>query len=286
MLSYRHAFHAGNFADVHKHAAWLLGIRHLLKKTSPFCLLDAYAGAGEYELGSEAARKTGEWENGIGRLLAAADLPPALVAYRDAILAFNDGNPIARYPGSPLLAASILREQDRLVCLELHPSDYPTLKNRLVRDARIHVHKRDAREGLPALVPPPEKRGLVLIDPAYEQAVEYSDVPRAILAALARWPAGSYLLWYPLLAGNPHVPMLAALETGAIQKMLIHELLLFHEAPGLRGSGLAWINPPWRADAALDEAGGWLRRLGDVDAKATLDWRVREADSGLAGGPR
>lgn len=274
MLSYRHAFHAGNFADVHKHAAWLLGIRSLQRKPSPFCLLDAYAGAGAYDLDSTAARKTGEWGHGIGRLLTGTGLPPMLVAYRDAILGFNDDDGLKRYPGSPSLAAGMLRGNDRLVCLELHPADYPALKSRFARDPRVHVHKRDAREGLPALLPPVEKRGLVLIDPPYEQAAEYLDVPKAIHAALARWPAGGYLLWYPLLAGNPHVPMLAALATACSRRMLVQELSLFPEAPGLRGSGLAWINPPWRADEELARAGEWLRRLGSANAGSSMDWRV------------
>ncbi|HEX7029541.1 MAG TPA: 23S rRNA (adenine(2030)-N(6))-methyltransferase RlmJ [Gammaproteobacteria bacterium] len=280
MLSYRHAFHAGNFADVHKHAAWLLGIRSLQGKTAPFCLLDAYAGAGVYDLDAEAARKTGEWENGIGRLLEGENLPPALAAYRDAVREFNGRGRVTRCPGSPALAAMSLRERDRLVCLELHPADHPALKSFLGRDSRVHVHRRDAREGLPALLPPPEKRGLVLIDPPYEQAAEYSDVPKTILAACARWSTGSYLLWYPLLAGNPHRPMLAALADGGVSKMLVQELLLFPDAPGLRGSGIAWINPPWQADAALAETGDWLRRLGSPDAKALLDWRVPESASG------
>ncbi|HEX6929317.1 MAG TPA: 23S rRNA (adenine(2030)-N(6))-methyltransferase RlmJ [Gammaproteobacteria bacterium] len=269
MLSYRHAFHAGNFADVHKHAAWLFGIRSLLRKPSPFCLLDAYAGAGQYDLGSDAARKTGEWENGVARLLAGEDLPPVLAAYRDAVVAFNGGGPLAHYPGSPALAAAQLREHDRLVCLELHPADYPALKSQFARDPRVHIHRRDAREGLPALLPPRERRGLVLVDPPYEQAAEYSEVPEAVLAACARWPTGSYLIWYPLLADNPQEAMLALLAGGG-RELLVQELLLFPEAPGLRGSGIAWINPPWQADAALAEAGNWLRRLGDDHARSRL----------------
>jgi len=274
VLSYRHAFHAGNFADVHKHSAWLLGIHALLRKPSPFCLLDAYAGAGAYALDDPAARKTGEWESGIGRLEAAGEMPDVLATYRDAVRAFNDNEPLQRYPGSPALAARELREQDRLVCLELHPTDFPLLKRRFASDFRVHVHHRDAREGLPALLPPPEKRGLVLIDPAYEQAAEYADVPKAVHSALARWPSGSYLLWYPLLSGKLHVSMLRSLAEG-VRTLLVQELLLFPEAPGLQGSGLAWINPPWQADVSLREAGDWLcGNLGASGARASLDWRA------------
>lgn len=277
MLSYRHAFHAGNFADVHKHAAWLHGILALQAKPAPVCLYDVYAGAGGYDLHDAAARKTGEWEAGIGRLLGEDDVPDALVPYVEAVRAFNAGESLETYPGSPALAAARLRERDRLVCLELHPADHPALKSRFADDQRIAIHRRDAREGLPALVPPPERRGLVLIDPPYEQAAEYADVPAAIRRAWTRWPTGSYLLWYPLLASNAHAAMLSELARGDIRRLLVQELLLFPDAPGLRGSGLAWINPPWQADAALRESGEWLRtRLGGVDAKMMLEWRVPE----------
>ncbi|HEX6929707.1 MAG TPA: 23S rRNA (adenine(2030)-N(6))-methyltransferase RlmJ [Gammaproteobacteria bacterium] len=277
MLSYRHAFHAGNAADVHKHAAWLFGIRALQNKPAPFCLVDAYAGAGTYALDAEAARKTGEWKTGIGRLLSEAALPPMLADYLREIREFNGGGDVVRYPGSPALAAKQLRDGDRLICLELHPADHPALKAFFARDPRVHVHRRDAREGLPALLPPAEKRGLVLIDPSYEQALEYREVPAAIRAACSRWPTGGYLLWYPLLAGDPHVPMLDDLAAGGVRTLLIQELWLFPAAPGLLGSGLAWINPPWKADDALAEAGEWLcDRLGGSGARATLEWRIPE----------
>lgn len=277
VLSYRHAFHAGNFADVHKHAAWLHGILALQRKPAPVRLFDVYAGAGRYDLRDAPARKTGEWEAGIGRLLARDDAPETLLPYLKAVRAFNPDAELAAYPGSPALAAAHLRERDRLVCLELHPADLPALKALFTRDARVAVHRRDAREGLPALVPPVEKRGLVLIDPPYEQAAEYADVPAAIRRAWTRWPTGSYLLWYPLLGSNAHAAMLSDLAKGDIRRLLVQELLLFPDAAGLRGSGLAWINPPWQADAALRESGEWLRQqLGGTDSGMTLAWRVPE----------
>lgn len=277
MLSYRHAFHAGNFADVHKHAAWLLGIRALHRKPAAFCLLDAYAGAGMYSLDDPAARKTGEWEAGIARLMQAGELPEMLAAYREAIRAANENEGLQRYPGSPVLAANGLREHDRLICLELHPADFPLLRKQFARDTRVQVHRRDAREGLPALLPPREKRGLVLIDPPYEQSLEYSAVPAAVRAAWLRWPTGSYLLWYPLLERNPHIPMLQSLTEGDIRNVLVQELRLFPGATGLQGSGLAWINPPWQADEALGGAAEWLcRHLGGPGANAQTGWRVPE----------
>lgn len=274
MLSYRHAFHAGNFADVHKHAAWLHGIQALQKKPSPFCLLDAYAGAGSYDLADPGASKTGEWESGIGRLYAAVDLPPLLAAYVDAIRAFNGGHELHLYPGSPVIAARELRAADRLICLELHPADHTLLQSRLHTDKRVHVHRRDAREGLPALLPPVEKRGLVLVDPPYEQADEYTSVPRALLKAWSRWRTGSFLLWYPILARNAHIPLLDALVGEPVGKRLVHEVLLVPDAPGLRGSGLLWINPPWQAEDALAAAGNWLvENLGEAGAESRVDFR-------------
>lgn len=276
MLSYRHAFHAGNFADVHKHVAWLHGILALRRKDTPFCLLDVYAGAGSYDLSDAPAQKTGEWRGGAGLLVGQA-APPAAQPYLDALHALNPAGELDLYPGSPALAAPLLRERDRLVCLELHPADHSLLQQRFARDSRVAVHRRDAREGLPALVPPAEKRGLVLIDPPYEQSAEYAGVPNALRQAWKRWPSGSYLLWYPLLAENPHAPMLADLAAGDIRRVLVHELLLFPAAPGLRGSGLAWINPPWQADAALDAVGAWLcERLGGPGSTSRLDWQVPE----------
>lgn len=273
MLSYRHAFHAGNVADVHKHVAWLVGIRALLKKPAPFCLVDACAGAGLYDLGADTARRTGEWERGIGPILAATDMPDAVRRYADLARRLGVADAPPCYPGSPALAAAMLRSDDRLLCLELHPADHSLLKRHFAGDRRVHVHRRDVREGLPALVPPAERRGLVLIDPPYERAAEYDEVPVMLDKALARWPNGGYLLWYPLLAGNAHVSMLKALARRT-EKLLVQELLLFPDAPGLRGSGLAWINPPWQADAALEQAGGWLAAtLGDRAARASTGWQ-------------
>lgn len=137
------------------------------------------------------------------------------------------------------------------------------------------MHRRDAREGLPALLPPAEKRGLVLLDPAYERSEEYVAVPAALRRAYTRWPGGSYLLWYPLLAGNPHERLVADLAAGDIRRILVQELRLFPDGPGLRGSGLLWINPPWQADKTLQQTGTWLvEHLGAPGAAARLEWRV------------
>lgn len=276
MLSYRHAFHAGNFADVHKHVALVLGIEALCRKPAPFCVLDAWAGAGAYPL-SGPAERTGEWRDGIGRVLSGADPPLAVAAYLARVRAANPDGELQGYPGSPAIAAAMLREHDRLVCLELHPADHEALRAHFAGERRVQVHRRDAREGLPALLPPREKRGLVLLDPPYERDEEYAEVPATLRRAHRRWPHGSYLLWYPLLAGNPHGRMLADLAAGDIRRILVQELRLAPDAPGLRGSGLLWINPPWQADIALQQTGAWLVEcLGRPGAGALIEWRVPE----------
>lgn len=276
MLSYRHAFHAGNLADVHKHVAYQLGIQSLLKKPAAFCLLDAYAGAGQYDLTSAVASKTGEWRGGIAQVLA-MDAPEPLQPWLRRVRDLNPGDDLHVYPGSPLLAAASLRPQDRLVCLELHPADHGELARLFARNRQVEVHRRDAREGLPALLPPRERRGLVLVDPPYERAEEYREVPAMLRKAHSRWPTGGFLLWYPLLAGNPHVSMIDAIANSGIRKVLVHELLLLPAAPGLRGSGLLWINPPWGIDAGLRRGGQWLaERLGEEGAASQLEWRVPE----------
>lgn len=276
MLSYRHAFHAGNFADVHKHVAYQLGIEALLKKPTAICLLDAYAGAGRYDLTSVVATKTAEWRAGIAPLVA-LDAPPPLQPFLARLQDLNPDGELRVYPGSPLLAAASLRAQDRLVCLELHPADHAQLARLFGRNGQVEVHRRDAREGLPALLPPRERRGLVLVDPPYERAEEYREVPDMLRKSYSRWPTGGFLLWYPLLAGDPHVPMLASIAASGIRKILVHELTLLPTAPGLRGSGLLWINPPWGIDAELRQGGDWLaERLGAAKAASHLEWRVPE----------
>jgi 23S rRNA (adenine2030-N6)-methyltransferase len=276
MLSYRHAFHAGNFADVHKHTAFVLGIEALRRKPAAFCVLDAYAGAGAYSLSGPAAL-TGEWRDGVGKALAAANPPDAVVPYLERVRAANPASTLTCCPGSPALAATLLRDHDRLVCLELHPVDHRLLEAHFAADRRVQVHRRDAREGVPALLPPPEKRGLALLDPPYERSEEYAEVPASLRRAYARWPNGSYLLWYPLLAGNPHERLVADLAAGDLRRILVQELRLYPDSPGLRGSGVLWINPPWQVDAALQQAGTWLvEHLGAAGAGARLEWRVAE----------
>jgi 23S rRNA (adenine2030-N6)-methyltransferase len=198
LLSYQHGYHAGNAADVHKHLTLVLLLQKLRAKDAAFCFVDAHAGRGLYDLDSEAARKTGEAAHGILKLVAATDPPASVCDYLDLVAGHNRPGSHRFYPGSALLAQALLREQDRALLLELHPQEVLALKEAMARDRRVSVHKRDCFEGLPALLPPRIRRGLVLLDPSYEIRSEYETVIDLLEQSLSRWSNGIYLLWYPL----------------------------------------------------------------------------------------
>jgi len=199
MLSYRHGFHAGNWADVQKHTALALLLGHLRRKDKPFCILDAFAGDGIYDLAAPEAVKTGEFHEGIERLWQRRDAPAGADWYLEQVRAVNPGEVLERYPGSPALARAALRQADRLILGELHPASYRALKRWAAGDRRIALHRRDGIEFLDALVPPPVRRGLVLVDPAYEVKDEYEKLPVALARAMGKWREGIYALWYPVL---------------------------------------------------------------------------------------
>ncbi len=255
MLSYQHEYHAGNFADVHKHLCLRVLFGSLLRKDKPFCYIDCHAGAGVYDLAGTEARRTFEFRAGIGRLWAhrADPGPAALTAYLEAVAALNPDGSLRHYPGSPALAGQWLRPQDRALLLELHPQAQLALKKNLRRDSRISVHARDCYEGLPALVPPPIRRGLVLLDPSYEVKDEYRQVVALTAAAFKRWGDASYAIWYPLLGAGRHLELLAALRRSAMPDILVTELTVADrdESDGMYGSGMAIVNAPWQTDQAL-----------------------------------
>jgi 23S rRNA (adenine2030-N6)-methyltransferase len=281
MLSYRHGFHAGNFADVHKHAvlAWI--IHALGAKAKPFCVLDSHAGDACYDLAGAWAQKTGEWRDGVARIQDCTDVPDALTPYLGALREFRARHGASAYPGSPAIARTLLRQQDRLVLGELHPAAWESLKAFFAGDAQVAVHRRDGWELLGALLPPAERRGLVLVDPPYERAEEYRDAARALLAACRRWPDGVYVLWYPLLAVGRHRAMLDAIAEAQPGPMLEAELLLApQDTPaGLNGSGLCIINPPWRLDQALEVLQPWLleRMTPGQGGTCRLRWVIPDA---------
>ena len=250
-MNYRHAYHAGNFADVLKHAVLTLLLDHLRRKSAPFCVVDCHAGIGCYDLTAMEAGKTLEYRDGIGRLLAAGPLPAVPDGYLAAVRAVNAGE-LRYYPGSPLIARNMLRPGDRLLLSELHPEDCRALRRLFAGDRQVLVSQEDAYAALKALLPPAERRGLVLIDPPFEATDEFRRLLRGLNQALRRWPTGIYAIWYPIKERQPVEAFLAEL-TLLGQPGLIAELCRFpaDNADRLNGCGLAILNPPWRLDEAL-----------------------------------
>jgi len=254
MLSYQHAYHAGNAADVHKHLALVMLLRRLKQKEKPFSFIDTHAGRGLYDLESAEAQKTREAETGVLRLTLTDDAPQPVRDYLAILSARNREGPIRFYPGSAAIAHAMLRDDDRAILLELHPQESAALRQFLASDSRFSLHVRDCYEALPALLPPPIRRGLVLIDPSYEMKVEYEDIVRLLGRALRRWANGIYLLWYPLLPEARDRLLLRQIERLAPPKTLISEYSFSASDGGLQGSGLVIVNSPWQFDKELATA--------------------------------
>jgi len=276
MLSYRHAFHAGNFADVHKHLILVVLLRAMQRKHTPFLYLETHAGAGMYEFGDEAAQKTAEFRSGIGRLWRQPASTPELADYLALVCRFNPDGELRRYPGSPLLAYAATRAQDRLVLCELHGSDYPLLKRRFAGESRVAVHHQDGLLALKAFLPPKEKRLLALIDPPYERSEEYGEVTEGLVTGYQRWPAGTFAVWYPLLARRDLPSLPSKVGRSGLRKVLQLEVQV-NVATGLRGSGLLIVNPPWQlAEQAQQLMPLLADRLDQGMAQWRVDWLVPE----------
>lgn len=259
MLSYQHEYHAGNHADVLKHAVLALVIRALQRKEAPIRVFDCHAGSGSYDLAGPEARRNAEHEGGVARVLAAAHPPAAIEPYLEAVRAANPGGRLRRYPGSPRIARHFLRPGDHLVLMELHPRALAALRATLGRDAQVHVHGRDCFEGLPALVPPPERRGVVLVDPSYELKEDFARVAGLLATCHRRWPGGVYLLWYPLLRDRHAERFPARVAATGIRRIWRLELQVEVDAfDGMRGSGLLVVNPPFGTPEALAVLQPWL----------------------------
>jgi len=283
MLSYRHAFHAGNFADVHKHAVLTILLTALQKKDAGLCYLDTHGGAGRYDLRSSEADKNAEYLNGIARIWQAGHPPPALAPYLAAIKAVNEGlAPHAGapryYPGSPRLARTLLRPQDRIVLSELHSTEIDALRHEFAGDQQVAVHHLDAYRGLKAFLPPQQRRGLVLIDPAYELRDEGERIAAALVAAWQRWPQGVYALWYPLTNRALADRLQQKLTKADVDKMLVSEIELQPptNARRLTGSGLLIVNPPWQTDGVIAETCAWLGAHLAENGEARTEWLTNE----------
>ncbi len=256
-MNYRHAFHAGNFADVHKHAVLARILTHLRLKPAAFRVIDTHAGAGRYDLLGPEPDRGGEWREGIARLLAAPrsnEADALLAPYLNAVAAFNpDGGALRVYPGSPLIARHLLRPQDRLIACELEPQAAALLAAALRGDARAKALTIDGWTALNAYVPPKERRGLVLIDPPFEDPDDFARLWRVLAAAYRKWPTGIYMLWYPIKDRDAPDALARRLQRSAIPNLLRCELSLGapHTPGGLVGSGLIVVNPPFTLETDL-----------------------------------
>ena len=277
MLSYRHAFHAGNHADVLKHIVLLQIAEYMAEKPAPFWIIDTHAGAGRYALDSAHASKLGEFRDGIGRLWDRKGLPPAAVDYVEFVKMLNPDGQLRHYPGSPWLASQLLRESDRLRLYELHSTDLKLLQECFKTAGRqITVNAADGFAGLKALLPPPPRRALVLIDPSYETRDDYVNVVKGLQEALKRFATGTYAVWYPMLNKLESRKLPGRLKNLGAPNWLHATLEVSSpskEGFGMNGSGMFIINPPWTLEKKLHETLPKLTEIlaRDAGAKFTLE---------------
>src|ERR1700733_11732632 len=281
-MNYQHAFHAGNFADVHKHAVLARILVHLRAKPAAFRVIDSHAGAGRYDLFAAEPTRSGEWQNGIKRLWDAAlatELRTLLTPYLDAVAALNPGGVLCVYPGSPLVAQRLLRPQDRLIACELEPRSAALLQAALRGDARAKALALDGWTALGAYVPPKERRGVVVVDPPFEEAADFTRLSATLAAAHRKWPTGVYLLWYPIKERDAPDALARRLRKLALPNVLRCELMLgpARADAGLAGSGLILVNPPFRLDAQLRALLPELGRMLSPQAACRVDWLAGEA---------
>jgi 23S rRNA (adenine2030-N6)-methyltransferase len=289
-MNYQHAFHAGNFADVHKHAVLARILVHLRVKPAAFRVIDSHAGSGRYDLLASEPTRGGEWQDGIKKVWAALRPAAPLVSadseaaalwapYLDAVAALNPDGTLRTYPGSPVLAQALLRPQDRLIACELEPRAAASLKAVLRGDSRAKALAIDGWTALGANVPPKERRGVVLVDPSFEEAADFAQLSSAIAAAHRKWPTGIYMLWYPIKERTAPDALARRLRKLALPKMLRCEIMLGPPRPdtGLIGSGLIVINPPFTLRPDLRLLLPALARILSPAATHRLDWLVQES---------
>jgi 23S rRNA (adenine2030-N6)-methyltransferase len=280
-MNYRHAFHAGNHADVLKHVVLLALCDALTAKPAPCFVLDTHAGRGLYKLDGESAQKTGEAQDGIARLVAEGPRDPALQRYLNAVRACRQQHGAQSYPGSPWLLAHALREQDRIAACELLPEEATVLSDTFARDPRVAVHQRDGYAAIKAMLPPKHgatrfARGLVLIDPPYEAQLDEFDIAiKALREGLARWPQGMFALWYPIKQGRALQAFQRKAAAIEAKSALVLELLVRPDDSPLRmnGSGMLILNAPWQFDVVMRPAMAALQAaLGEPGAASRVAW--------------
>lgn len=275
MLSYRHAFHAGNHADVLKHYVQCRLLDYLNQKDKPYWYIDTHAGAGCYELDRGYAAKNAEFAGGIGRLWQETNLPSTVADYVELVRTLNPDGELRFYPGSPLVAKALIRREDRMRLFELHPSDFPLLEENLASAGRhAKLVKGDAFAGLKSLLPPPPRRALVLMDPPYEEKQDYQRVVTAMEDALTRFATGVYAIWYPLLQRPEPKQMVEQLKRLPVKSWLNVSLTVHRprdDGFGMHGSGLFILNPPWLLHDELQTTLPYLAKALALDAGASFE---------------
>jgi 23S rRNA (adenine2030-N6)-methyltransferase len=280
VLSYRHAFHAGNFADVLKHSVLTLVLEYMTRKDKGFYYIDSHSGAGMYQLSDEYAQKTGEYKDGIAKLIENDDLPEALQPYIDLVKNLNqETGELTLYPGSPGIARQFTRRQDSAHLFELHPTDIEHLKAYSQRWNKSHVKQSDGYQGVLGLVPPPNRRGVILIDPPYELKEDYLKAVRTVVNGYKKFATGTYILWYPVVKRELVEQMQNAFTKSEIRNLTQVEYCQHAdtEAYGMTGTGLFIVNPPWQLASQLDEVLPYLKtKLGNTESQYSVKQLINE----------
>jgi 23S rRNA (adenine2030-N6)-methyltransferase len=279
MLSYRHLFHAGSFADVFKHVLLTRLLHTLNQKDKPYFYLDTHAGTGLYDLSHPWAQKGREYESGIKKLLDRDDIPAAMKPYLDIVRAENADGHLRYYPGSPRIARRMIRPIDRIALTELNKTDCTQLQERFARDRRVNVQLMDGYQALKAHLPPKERRGLVLIDSSFDRSREFARLAAALHEAYTRWATGTYAIWYPMMGAGVIRGFERAIEDAGVRKVLQFELsILPEDASTIPGSGMIIVNPPWKFDTEMRTLLRWMWSVLSVKCAGgvKVHWLVRD----------
>jgi 23S rRNA (adenine2030-N6)-methyltransferase len=283
LLSYRHAFHAGNFADVLKHTVLTNVLEYMTRKDKGYTYIDSHSGAGMYRLSEEYAQKTGEYKQGIAKLINNDDTPEALEEYLTLIQSFNkdntSNNSLELYPGSPAVAKAFSRRQDNAHLFELHSTDINYLTEFCERWNKSHVKQSDGYQGILSLLPPPSRRGVVLIDPPYELKEDYTKAVKTIISAYRKFATGTYILWYPVVKRELIGKMKEQFIASDVRNVLQVEFCMQPDtdAYGMTGTGLFVVNPPWQLSQQLEVILPYLKhKLGDNKSSFTLEQIIEE----------
>ena len=283
MLSYRHAFHAGNFADVLKHSVLSLVLDYMTRKEKGFCYIDSHSGAGMYQLADAYAQKTGEYKDGIAKIINDEDAPESLEPYLSLIKSLNlshdKSSELEVYPGSPGIAKAFVRRQASSHLFELHSTDIQHLEDFCQRWRKVFVKQSDGYKGVLGLLPPPSRRGVVLIDPPYELKEDYQKAVKTIIKAYSKFSTGTYILWYPVVKRELVEEMQQAFKASAVKNVLQVEFCMAADTDeyGMTGTGLFIVNPPWQLTTQLEEILPYMKtKLGSNETSYTLTQLIAE----------